>query len=158
MNINDQLYVEIVPMEKGRIPHPHPVDEGKFDPSYIYKVLGMYNPSETSECYFVLANPDREIWFIPQRHLRAFGILNSKELFLSRNRAEELVTSDEKEMLLKPPIGQQGQMRFALRTAEARSHGIDRSHDREFVSPDRLTNGAKPPPVDAPVDRWVDYP
>ena len=82
MEINDRLYVEIHPLERGLIPRPHPVDDAHFDPALIYKVLGMYNPSETSECYMVLANPAREIWFVPQRHLRAYGLIDSDELFM----------------------------------------------------------------------------
>ena len=84
MNINDQLYVEIVPYEGHRPPSPHPMRDGGFDASLIYKVLGMYNASETSECYFILANPQREIWFIPQRHLRAWDIIDSKQFFLRK--------------------------------------------------------------------------
>jgi hypothetical protein len=88
MNINDQLYVEIHPLETGQVPHPHPINEAHFDPAYIYKVLGMYNPSETSECYFVLANTQRQIWFISQRHLLAYTLLDSRELFITRDRAD----------------------------------------------------------------------
>jgi hypothetical protein len=84
MDINPRLYVEIHPFEGPRQPYPHPVRDGKFDPAYVYKVLGMYNPSETSECYFVLANPERQIWFIPQRHLLAHRLIDSEELFLPR--------------------------------------------------------------------------
>jgi hypothetical protein len=84
MDINDRLYVEIVPMTGPHAPHPNPLTEGRFDPDYIYKVLGSYNPSETSECYFALANRDREIWFIPQRHLRAFKLIDSDEFSLPR--------------------------------------------------------------------------
>jgi hypothetical protein len=87
MDINDRLYVEIHPLTSGQIPHPHPIDEAHFDPAYIYKVLGMYNPSETSECYMVLANPQRQIWFIPQRHLLASCLLDSDELFVTRDQA-----------------------------------------------------------------------
>lgn len=82
MNYNDRLFVEIVPMERGMVPHPHPLTEGKFSVDYVYKVLGVYNPSETSECYFMLANLEREIWFIPQRHMRAFRLMESNEFFL----------------------------------------------------------------------------
>ena len=82
MDINDRLFVELHPLESGTIPRPHPIEDAGFDPQFVYKVLGMYNPSETSECYFVLANPDRQIWFIPQRHLRAFALLDSDEFFL----------------------------------------------------------------------------
>ena len=84
MDINDRLYVEIVPMTGSHAPHPTPA-EGRFDPDFIYKVLGSYNPSETSECYFALANRDREIWFIPQRHLRAFKLIASDEFSLPKS-------------------------------------------------------------------------
>jgi hypothetical protein len=90
MDINDRLYVEIHPLESGQIPHPHPVTEARFDITCVYKVLGMYNPSETSECYFVLSNPQRQIWFIPQRHVLAFGLLDSDEFFIPMNRAAEM--------------------------------------------------------------------
>ena len=86
MNFNPRLYVEIVPLENGRSPQPHPVLEGRFDPEYAYKVLGIYNPSETSECYLMLANPRREIWFIPQRHTRAFRLIDSDEFFVPKSR------------------------------------------------------------------------
>jgi hypothetical protein len=87
MDINERLFVEIHPMNSGQIPRPHPVEDAHFDPACIYKVLGMYNPSETSECYFVLANPQRQIWFIPQRHVLAYGLIDSDELFLPLDRA-----------------------------------------------------------------------
>jgi len=88
MNFNPRLYVEIVPLENGRSPQPHPVLEGRFDPEYAYKVLGIYNPSETSECYLMLANPRREIWFIPQRHTRAFRLIDSDEFFVPKSNFE----------------------------------------------------------------------
>jgi hypothetical protein len=49
----------------------------------------MYNPSETSECYFVLANPRRQIWFIPQRHLLAYRLIDSDEFFLPKDEHEQ---------------------------------------------------------------------
>lgn len=84
MDIDSRLYVEIDPVDGPRQPHPHPVRDGGFDVNYVYKVLGMYNPSETSECYFILANPQRQIWFIPQRHLRAHKLIDSDEFFLPK--------------------------------------------------------------------------
>jgi hypothetical protein len=84
MNIDNRLYVEIHPFDGPYSPHPHPVDDAGFDPAYVYKVLGMYNPSETSECYFILANPQRQIWFIPQRHLLAYRLIDSEEFFLPK--------------------------------------------------------------------------
>jgi hypothetical protein len=85
MNFTDRLYVEIVPLESPHPPTPHPIRHGRFDPAYVYKVLGIYNPSETSECYLMLANPQREIWFIPQRHARAFKLIDSGEFFLAKS-------------------------------------------------------------------------
>jgi hypothetical protein len=55
----------------------------------------MYNPSETSECYFVLANPDRQIWFIPQRHLLAYKLIDSEEFFLPKEMKPQ-VNADER--------------------------------------------------------------
>src|SRR5438067_13420484 len=81
---NQRLFVEIVPYEGEHAPQPHPIDDGKFDPALIYKVLGVYNPSETSECYLMLANPQREIWFIPQRHTRAYKLIDSDEFFFAK--------------------------------------------------------------------------
>lgn len=85
MNFDPRLYVEIVPLETDRPPDPHPINQGKFDPAYAYKVLGVYNPSETSECYLMLANPLREIWFIPQRHTRAWVLRDGDEFFVRKN-------------------------------------------------------------------------
>lgn len=84
MNFDPRLYVEIVPLDNGRAPQPHPVLDGRFDADYAYKVLGIYNPSETSECYLMLANPRREIWFIPQRHTRAWRLLDGDALFVRK--------------------------------------------------------------------------
>jgi hypothetical protein len=84
MNFDPRLYVEIVPLENGRSPQPHPVLDGRFDPDYAYKVLGIYNPSETSECYLMLANTRREIWFIPQRHVRAWKLLEADDMFVRK--------------------------------------------------------------------------
>src|SRR5262245_17223350 len=82
MNLDDRLYVEIAP-QQGERPMPlDPLREGKFDPGYVYKVLGMYNPSTTGEAYFALANLQGQIWFIPQRSVRAYGLIDSDQMFL----------------------------------------------------------------------------
>ena len=85
MDVNPRLYVEIHPFDGPHSPHPHPIDEGHFDPDYIYKVLGMYNPSETSECYFMLANP--------QRHLLAYRLIDSDEFFLPKQSPMQIPAS-----------------------------------------------------------------
>lgn len=87
-SFDPRLYVEIVPLEDGRSPQPHPLADGRFDSEYAYKLLGIYNPSETSECYLMLANTRREIWFIPQRHTRAWRLLDRDELFVNMRNDE----------------------------------------------------------------------
>lgn len=87
MDIDTRLYVEIHPFEGPFQPHPHPIRHGNFNPDYVYKVLGMYNASETSECYFVLVNQERQLWFIPQRHVLAYRLIESDEFFLSKEAA-----------------------------------------------------------------------
>src|SRR2546430_17326676 len=94
MPFNHRLYVEIVPLVNDHPPRPHPLREGKFDPQYVYKVLGLYNPSETSECYLMLANPEREIWFIPQRHVRAYRLFDTDEFFLEKSTLAHARASD----------------------------------------------------------------
>ncbi len=54
-------------------PKPYPLDSG-FTPNTAYRALGMYNPSETADAYFILSNDRDEIWFICNRHLRTVGL------------------------------------------------------------------------------------
>lgn len=84
MDIDSRLYVEIHPFEGPFQPHPHPVRHGNFNPDYVYKVIGMYNASETSEAYLVLVNPERQLWFIPNRHVLAYRLIDSDEFFLPK--------------------------------------------------------------------------
>lgn len=80
ITLNPKLYVSLQPLEHVK---PHPVNDGRFDPDFAYKVLGVYNASETSECFFILSNTYNEIWFISQRHLRAYKLLDSDELYVA---------------------------------------------------------------------------
>ncbi len=76
------LYLRVEELENG--PKPFPLQSG-FSMSYAYRALGLYNPSETSDAYFVLSNDRDEIWFICNRHLRTTAILpNEHRLRLSR--------------------------------------------------------------------------
>lgn len=52
---------------------PLPLQSG-FSMEVAYRALGIYSPSETSECYFVLANDRDEPWFISNRHFRVVGL------------------------------------------------------------------------------------
>lgn len=69
------LYLRVVELEDG--PKPLPLKSG-FSEGTRYRALGLFNPSETSDAYFVLANDRDEIWFICNRHLRATGILRDE--------------------------------------------------------------------------------
>lgn len=89
VDIDARLYVQIVPLDSPGAPTPHPVRQARLDPEQIYKVLGMYNPSETSEAYFILANDDREIWFISNRHLRVAGLFDGDALSLPLTRMRQ---------------------------------------------------------------------
>lgn len=65
------LYVRVEQFP-GR-PHPLPLASG-FAQRVAYRVLGLYSPSETSECYFVVVNDRDETWFISNRHFRVVGL------------------------------------------------------------------------------------
>lgn len=53
--------------------HPLPLESG-FNRETAYRALGLHSPSETSECYVILANDRDETWFISNRHLRVVGV------------------------------------------------------------------------------------
>ena len=90
VDIHDRLYVEVVPFEGFHPPVPHPIQHAKLDPGRIYKVLGVYNPSETSEAYFMLCNERRETWYISNRHLRAAGLYDGDAFSLPKPSQEEM--------------------------------------------------------------------
>ena len=71
IHIEAGIYVRVQQLA-GRA-HPLPLDNG-FGEETAYRALGIYSPSETSECYFVLANDRDETWFISNRHLRIVGV------------------------------------------------------------------------------------
>lgn len=66
------LYVRIEELDNG--PKPFPLTSG-FSVGHAYRALGLYNPSETSDAYFVLSNDRDEIWFICNRHVRSHALL-----------------------------------------------------------------------------------
>lgn len=68
------MHVYVEEMEGERSPVPRPLSAG-FSKDKIYKVYGIYSPSETSECYFMLVNDYNELWFISNRHLRFAGLM-----------------------------------------------------------------------------------
>jgi hypothetical protein len=66
------LYLRVEELDNG--PKPFPLQSG-FSMGCAYRALGLYNPSETSDAYFVLSNDRDEIWFICNRHLRTVGLI-----------------------------------------------------------------------------------
>jgi len=72
------LYLRVEQMENG--PKPFPLQSG-FSRGKAYRALGLYNPSETSDAYFVLSNDRDEVWFICNRHLRTHALLADETCF-----------------------------------------------------------------------------
>lgn len=71
ISIEPGLYVRIEQLAER--PHPLPLASG-FSTGVAYRTLGIYSPSETSECYLILANDRDELWFISNRHVRVVGL------------------------------------------------------------------------------------
>lgn len=72
------LYVRIHELANG--PRPLPLQSG-FSGDTAYRVLGCFNPSETSDAYYILANDRDEIWFICNRHVRVVVINDVRKDF-----------------------------------------------------------------------------
>ncbi|WP_245872854.1 hypothetical protein [Deinococcus planocerae] len=92
---NKDMFVRIEEFGGPRAPMPRPLESG-FSRNRLYRVLGIYSPSETAEAYFILPNDRDEIWFISQRHVR-FGALEetgAQHLPLPAGRALELPHPD----------------------------------------------------------------
>jgi hypothetical protein len=65
------LYVIVSQRPQG--PEPLPLEHG-FSAGVAYRVLGIYNPSESGECWLVLSNDDNQLWYISQRHVRTWSL------------------------------------------------------------------------------------
>ena len=78
VTIESGLFLKVQELENG--PKPFPLQSG-FSHSNAYRVLGLYNPSETSEAYFILANDRDEIWFISNKHFRVVGLFPDNHNF-----------------------------------------------------------------------------
>lgn len=73
LTLESNLFLSIRQLDHG--PHPLPLQSG-FNTHTVYRALGMFNPSETSDAYFILSNDRDEIWFICNRHLRTVASLS----------------------------------------------------------------------------------
>lgn len=68
-----QMFVRLQHLQGERAPLPLPLSSG-FSENRAYRVLGIFNASESSDAFFMLANDRDELWFICQRHLRFAGL------------------------------------------------------------------------------------
>lgn len=68
------MYVRVQEMKGERAPMPKPL-ASRFVMDNAYRVLGIFNPSETSDAYLILSNEQDELWFICNRHLRTVALL-----------------------------------------------------------------------------------
>ena len=74
ITLENGLYLRVQELQNG--PKPFPLQSG-FNPDTAYRALGMFNPSETSDAYFILSNDRDEVWFICNRHLRTVALAAS---------------------------------------------------------------------------------
>ena len=72
------LYVTMEELSNG--PRPFPLTSG-FSKGVAYRVLGIYNPSESGECWLILSNDADQMWYISQRHVRTFGLYAERKDF-----------------------------------------------------------------------------
>ena len=75
LTLESGMYLRVEELPNG--PPPFPLRSG-FNDATAYRALGLYNPSETSDAYFILSNDRDEVWFIRNRHLRVVGVLASR--------------------------------------------------------------------------------
>ena len=78
--IENDLYVVVREMQDIRAPQPKPLQNG-FSADIAYRVLGLHSASETSEAYLILVNDRDEIWFISNKHVRAYGLFPGNTQF-----------------------------------------------------------------------------
>lgn len=72
--LENGLYLRVQELPNG--PKPFPLQSG-FSQDIAYRALGLFNPSETSDAYFILSNDRDEVWFICNRHLRTVALAAS---------------------------------------------------------------------------------
>ncbi|MEA1063441.1 hypothetical protein [Erwinia sp. HR93] len=72
------LYLRVQELPNG--PRPLPLQSG-FSSGTAYRALGCFNPSETSDAYYILSNDRDEIWFICNRHLRTVCLQPAQRAF-----------------------------------------------------------------------------
>ncbi len=71
IHLEPGLYLRVQELPE-RAP-PMPLQSG-FAIDVAYRALGIYSPSETGECYYIVVNDRDETWFISNRHFRVVGL------------------------------------------------------------------------------------
>jgi len=85
------LYLRVEELPGG----PLPLLSG-FSLTTAYRALGCFNPSETSDAYFILSNDRDEVWFICNRHLRTVVMRHDCTAFrLPLSSLDERFVTDE---------------------------------------------------------------
>lgn len=72
LSLEPGMYLRVEQLPHG--PQPLPLESG-FSLDTAYRAMGLFNPSETSDAYFIFSNDRDEIWFICNRHLRCLGLI-----------------------------------------------------------------------------------
>lgn len=72
LTLEQGLYLRVQELDNG--PKPFPLQSG-FSSDTAYRALGLFNPAETSDAYFILSNDRDEVWFICNRHLRTVALV-----------------------------------------------------------------------------------
>jgi hypothetical protein len=89
LSLESGMYLRVEQLPNG--PRPLPLESG-FSVGTAYRAMGMFNPSETSDAYFIFCNDRDEIWFICNRHLRCLGLIpHSHAVRLNLVQAQALV-------------------------------------------------------------------
>lgn len=89
LTLETGMYFRIEQQPKG--PKPLPLESG-FNAHTAYRALGAFNPSETSDAYFILSNDHDEVWFICNQHLRCLGVMSETlSVQLPLNNAQHMV-------------------------------------------------------------------
>lgn len=97
LSLESGIYLRVEQLPNG--PRPLPLESG-FSVHMAYRAIGMFNPSETSDAYFIFSNDRDEIWFICNRHLRCLGLIpGSQALRLALHDAQQAMRADVKARL-----------------------------------------------------------
>ena len=88
--------------KSGQWPQPFPLQHG-FSSALAYRVLGIYNPSESGERRLILSNDRDELWYIAQRHVRTRRLLASSRLLRVKDDTDFASSEPDEHPPCSPP-------------------------------------------------------